>query len=888
MAMQPAVLGAARLNNFRLNYLTADQAAQRPARVWIILGGVDISAPTSPIRVLYKSITIRDVVFDTPNTCQVAFYGAAPVLGHRLEVWVNANDPVLLFGGELQTVDRTYKGRPETVLHPCTAIDDTARANRKRPLGIWTTTSATTIAQWLITTYAPGYSSAGVEANLPPVSINFDGSEGGMKGCLTALAKIIGGYWYFENRTLYFFITPPGPSPDPIDDAPGRFLHEPAIRYTVDKSQVRTRVYGKGASTKLAATVDQTVTIVPVQEATMFNPAGGQAIAGVTPEGAASRVLAYTGVQLGGGGGLVGPGAAPSSAPGLALVPGFGVDTGTHGYAVTFTTVSGESAPSPLGSIFVGQIGAPTTAPLPGAPTAGGAIEPGTYQYGVTFVTVPGETTLEVAGAPVTTSIEGHYVTPPTTKCTTILSQGADATNQYAPGQSVTYYIVFRNAAGTTSRSPVSTAITAVQHPNHPAGWCKKILLSDIAVSSDPSVTHTRIYRYENGVSAGYADFPPNTLLVTDDIVGLSPGAAPTINTAFAPGTAYQTVPLTQIPIGPAAVTARKLYRFTGGLSWKLVTTIANNTATTYTDTLSNAGLGAAPPTVNGASANQVHVTIAIGGASVTGRKIYRTTAYGAQLKLLTTIANNTTTLVLDQTGDAGLGANAPAGDTSGLQQPNGQVPAGSTAIIVANTAAFVAAGGWAVVGNGEQAIRYTGITASSLTGIPASGVGALVAAVSYNSTITAAPALVGVTGILETMLKGSPIHVWVQRDDAAAQAYMQSLDGAGDGVYEHIVSDERRSEASLMQVCDAELALYSRPLVSVTYASRDTKTKSGKSVTFALASPAIAETLTIQDVAVSEIGLTPTLKPKYTVTASSVRHSFDAILQQLLRKAGA
>ena len=54
-----------------------------------------------------------------------------------------------------------------------------------------------------------------------------------MKGCLTALAKLIGGYWYFENKTLYLFITPPGTPPDPIDDTPGRFLHEPAITWSV-------------------------------------------------------------------------------------------------------------------------------------------------------------------------------------------------------------------------------------------------------------------------------------------------------------------------------------------------------------------------------------------------------------------------------------------------------------------------------------------------------------------------------------------------------------------------------------------------------------------------------------------------------------------------------
>jgi hypothetical protein len=104
--------------------------------------------------------------------------------------------------------------------------------------------------------------------------------------------------------------------------------------------------------------------------------------------------------------------------------------------------------------------------------------------------------------------------------------------------------------------------------------------------------------------------------------------------------------------------------------------------------------------------------------------------------------------------------------------------------------------------------------------------------------------------------------------------------------IYEHIWSDERRTEASLRQVCDAQLALYSRPLVTVTYASRDLKTKSGKTVQIALDSPAITETLTIQDVTISEIGIAKGLAPKFTVTASTVRQSFEAILQSLIRKA--
>jgi len=59
-------------------------------------------------------------------------------------------------------------------------------------------------------------------------------------------------------------------------------------------------------------------------------------------------------------------------------------------------------------------------------------------------------------------------------------------------------------------------------------------------------------------------------------------------------------VELTAIPIGGALVTARKLYRTAaGGSTYLLLATLANNTATTYTDNIADASLGAQAPTSN-------------------------------------------------------------------------------------------------------------------------------------------------------------------------------------------------------------------------------------------------------------------------------------------------
>lgn len=59
-------------------------------------------------------------------------------------------------------------------------------------------------------------------------------------------------------------------------------------------------------------------------------------------------------------------------------------------------------------------------------------------------------------------------------------------------------------------------------------------------------------------------------------------------------------VALTGIAVGGAAVTSRKIYRtIAGGTTYLLLATIGNNTATTYTDNIADASLGVQAPTTN-------------------------------------------------------------------------------------------------------------------------------------------------------------------------------------------------------------------------------------------------------------------------------------------------
>jgi uncharacterized phiE125 gp8 family phage protein len=65
------------------------------------------------------------------------------------------------------------------------------------------------------------------------------------------------------------------------------------------------------------------------------------------------------------------------------------------------------------------------------------------------------------------------------------------------------------------------------------------------------------------------------------------------------------------IPLGGSAVTQRKLYRtVAAGTDYLFLATIANNTATTYTDNIADAALGAACPTTNTTTDPQLNALI--------------------------------------------------------------------------------------------------------------------------------------------------------------------------------------------------------------------------------------------------------------------------------------
>lgn len=844
----------------------ATRGGYTDSRVYIAIAGVHYGTARAvdAQKALYEDgagLSITEALNQAPNTASLMVEGFTPTVGQECIITLGSkNNRERRFAGTIREIGQD--STTHTARYALSLIDWHWRLDEQLVSGYFTG-SATAIAQTLMATYAPsGYTALHVEAGLPTVEGGITFTLQKLSTCLDRLAKRIGGYWFIDyHKDLNFFVTGSEAiqGPNPSDLVAGNTLLQGKISIARNIGQIVTRVLFEGRGVTAITSIPAGSTTLPLLTVADFASGGGSFKSG-------PQICTYTGILEGGNGTLVGPGVSPSSPPTLALRAGAGVETGAHNYAVTFTTGSGESLPSPIATITIGPRSAPSSAPTAGTPASGSGPDSGAHYYGVTFTDALGETTVSPLSNTITTSTLSAPSAAPTVEADTYTGGVTAGAHDWA--------YTWVTADGETTPSPVAS-LTVV------AGT-SLVYVNGIAIGP-AGVTERRLYRTEAGgaqlkllttihdnTSTGFNDTTPDASLATN---------VPAANTAY-----VQRVTLSGIPIGGTGITGRKIYRTAaGGSQLKLAGTLSNNSATSWVDSVTDAGLGANVPTSNTSGGNQADITnIPIGGTGVTGRKVYRTVAGGSQLKLRGTIGNNTDTSLIDDIADASLGANVPTSDTSGLSQPDGQVAAGATSILVAGAAAFSTGGGWAIIGNGEQAVKYTGITTQTLTGIPASGVGAITATIAYNSTITAAPCLTGIpasgTGAIAVgITKGDSVNVLVQVDDEDAQATLAALIG-GDGVREEHVPDRRLSITESTTRAEAILALKSGIEVTAEWTTRDPNTRAGRLVTVDLGSPTnTTAELRIQQVTTSRCH--PGLMPTTRATASNLRYSFEDLI---------
>lgn len=152
-----------------------------------------------------------------------------------------------------------------------------------------------------------------------------------------------------------------------------------------------------------------------------------------------------------------------------------------------------------------------------------------------------------------------------------------------------------------------------------------------------------------------------------------------------------QAVNLTAIPTGPTGTTSRKIYRTAvGGSTYGLLTTLGDNTTTTYGDTTADGSLGAAIPVSNTATTNTNNASLtwtAVVGA--TSYHIYRGTTAGRESVYFSSATNSYTDtgaagttgsiVTSDSTARVGIGTSSPTANLTVVGTTVLQTPVNST-----------------------------------------------------------------------------------------------------------------------------------------------------------------------------------------------------------------
>lgn len=727
------------------------------SNIVVSVGGVVRSGTTAFIEM--ATIKVKDNLNEQPNTCSLVARGFTPTYGQEILIGLGSLDPnVLIFGGHVTDAIEGYDLVPGATLNvfwSLTCMDYVWLLNRRRPIANFAYQPADQILASLMSGWGAGFTLS-CPSGLASLAISFNGSRT-MAQCITDVTNSIGYHWKVNYaKQVRIFTTDTGTAPTTIDLSNTVTQANPNLTYNVNIDQMRNLVTGYGISTQLLGDIALGETIIPINSIVGFDAAGGQSLVGFINN-------TYTGIQLGGTGVFVGPGASPSSpCVGVATI-GAGLGLGLYTYAYTYVTASGESLPSPLATVTTFTLPDNTTAPT---------FDFTNWTNNGTFSYNPGDTV----------------------DCAVANSGGATALNQ----------------TNVSNLSPIAT-FTAIAAPGPGGAAVPGIAWTP---STDPNVKWTHIYRRINGGT---------WFLIT--------GFAPPSN-------------------GPIVI-------------------------------IGSAPAGGAYSGPNSASQQVSLSAISVGGSPTSSRKIYRTVVGGSQLKLQSTIGNNTATTLVDSTADGSLGANAPTSDTSGLSSGSGQVLLGASTMVVSGIGPFSATGGWARVGS--IVFRYAGISGNTLTGIPTSGAGSLTASVNYGSTIIAAPALVGVTGINTGITAGAIVAIRVTTSNPASIALMAAAEG-GDGVHEFVFYDNSiLTVAALSAQVQANLTLYSLPIVELVEAGRDINTISGRAITVNLPAPLnISVVVLIQSVEITHIGTEQNAFPLYTARASSVKFTLQDLLRQL------
>jgi hypothetical protein len=220
-----------------------------------------------PIRRRDNEPSITDNL-GAPNTCALTVGSEAdadrlgvthepPTAGQAVEVETLGR---LAFAGSVLITKLTYQGKQTQLKWDADLVDWTWQFNALIPFESYDAVSATTIVLDLVANYAAGFTTDHVEAGLPAITVEFDGSKT-LAACLDDVCTLLGippKSWKVDYlQDVHLTLVPETDEvPDDLVDGSPTLQFGPELTYTLDISQVRTRVFIRG--TDCFATVDDT------------------------------------------------------------------------------------------------------------------------------------------------------------------------------------------------------------------------------------------------------------------------------------------------------------------------------------------------------------------------------------------------------------------------------------------------------------------------------------------------------------------------------------------------------------------------------------------------------------------------------------------------------
>jgi hypothetical protein len=618
-----------------------------PLPLRIEINGVD---RTTQVRV--EGVSIDQQLNGVPDalTCRVA--GATPLNGQDVKLYLNGTTAAdLEFAGRIQERTAIHEGPATRVAFDLNAVDYTWLLNRRKVTRYYAAQSASAILADLISRFTNGFTAANIVGGLPTVG-PFTFTDADVTDCFDQVTGAMGGYWYADySRDLHAFLDEAAAADSITDATPHGMI---TIRESVDLSQVRTRIYVTGAGSTASSDVASGSSTLPVTDGEPFNSGTFGTV--TTPTQRLSYLGVMHVAKLGsitrGQPGTAPTGGAPSAT--LANNYDGGLRVGNYSYKFTYVSPLGETQGSVafFGTVTPFLFGASgsSLAPAQTSPIVAGGLTHGSYSYQVTYENPNGET-----GYPNGASSNGTISQVPNASTAPTLTGMIFAPGtSYMTAGTYKYGVSFVDAGGETLVTTVSqitisgttngVALSAIPVSTDPRVTSRRIYRSTAAGGTTyyyiQEIGDNTTTTYTDGLNDAYLTFPSPSA----NSSGTGQMALTSISLGPA-GTTARHIYRTPVGVTTSALSLKKV----ATISDNTTTVYTDSQA----DTALGESI---PATNTADGGQLVLTGIPAGPAGTTARKLYRTEVGGSVFKALTTLSNNTTTTFADNVEDSSLG----------------------------------------------------------------------------------------------------------------------------------------------------------------------------------------------------------------------------------------